>query len=918
MRLGASFVWLSMFLPPAPSSSSSSGPMIVDETVDTVAWRRAAALDAPSTISATSSLHTGTYSDSVPHAYAFTPDHAVTTVHVVSSAHLDVGYKYPYVAEVLSEWFTQWIPDSIALSEQLREADPKDGALRHRWTMSPWVASFYMCCPAEGGAQWRGDVDGTQPTFRLRCPNATMISRFKAAVARGDINFYASAFCTVYEYADPELLSWISEFVHNTGRDAGQRHVSTVASQRDEPGVTRAAIPLLVDRGVTALTMGVDWASPMADVPRAFVWRDPISGKELLVAWHNYGYGGGGNSGRDGTWPAYSNSTVVQPGNADAANMSGPNWCMTQPPAGETCNSTLSLPGLPDALALFIQNDNHGPPTIAQIKHYYTTLRQMFPNATLVSSTYEAFFEQLDKVRHTLPVIEQEIGDTWIDDPPSDPLLASQFRALMRARTRCVREQPALCNQSDNGSAFWNFSRFLIKNVEHDWGTQYGGSTWTNAALSKSLANCSIDSTSNPGCLAEISWRDQRVWGIDFALDALRSETKPPHPLLAMAEEELVHLRPMTPSTTGLRRQLDVTKVMAVASGAATVGFDSAGAISHLQTAPNNVTWATSSHLLAEPVVHVSSAAQRSSWALEYLATGPPVAGWIGRMFFKTGCPNGTGLGYRPMAEMWQSDDSGTVDTVLFRQKLPTRVVADFGGASDLWQKYTFARSRDGSTLHINITLWAFNKTRTRITESWWLRFHPFLSSDVTNSMRLDKLGSLIDPRQVLRNGSKTLHGLWRGIVYGINISDTDNLRISSPDVPVVKIGAGNASLESNASPMDGLNPAPVPNTVQPRLDQGIAFNIYNNVWATNAIQWYPFHTDDKDWTFRFSMAVPLKSDDATATHALWRTNSFDDGGLARRPPVDRVSGKLLFIDRDVLSNSSAGISLEVHPSMSA
>ena len=46
----------------------------------------------------------------------------VTTVHVVASCHLDAGYKYPYVAEVASEWIETWIPYSIALSQELREA----------------------------------------------------------------------------------------------------------------------------------------------------------------------------------------------------------------------------------------------------------------------------------------------------------------------------------------------------------------------------------------------------------------------------------------------------------------------------------------------------------------------------------------------------------------------------------------------------------------------------------------------------------------------------------------------------------------------------------------------------------------------------------------------------------------------------
>ena len=162
--------------------------------------------------------------------------------------------------------------------------------MQHRWTMNPWFGSLLLSCP-EGGAaaSWTERNVWTRghgiESFPLRCPNATALAAFKAAVARGDINFYASAFCTMYEYSDASLLSWVSNFTHSVGTMGGQRHVSTVASQRDEPGVTRAAVPLLVDAGVTGLSMGVDWASPTAGVPRAFVWRDEATGTELLVAW---------------------------------------------------------------------------------------------------------------------------------------------------------------------------------------------------------------------------------------------------------------------------------------------------------------------------------------------------------------------------------------------------------------------------------------------------------------------------------------------------------------------------------------------------------------------------------------------------------------------------------------------------------
>ena len=123
----------------------------------------------------------------------------VHTVHIVSQCHLDAGYKYPYVAQVASEWIETWIPYSIALSKELRQAG---GQVQHRWTMNPWFASFFLSCPDKEEASWTEHNNWTRVhpdihSFRLRCPNATQVTAFKAAVSRGDINFYASAFCTM-------------------------------------------------------------------------------------------------------------------------------------------------------------------------------------------------------------------------------------------------------------------------------------------------------------------------------------------------------------------------------------------------------------------------------------------------------------------------------------------------------------------------------------------------------------------------------------------------------------------------------------------------------------------------------------------------------------------------------------------------
>ena len=294
--------------------------------------------------------------------------------------------------------------------------------------------------------------------------------------------------------------------------------------------------------------------------------------------------------------------------------------------------------------------------------------------------------------------------------------------------------------------------------------------------------------------------------------------------------------------------------------------------------------YANADHLLAETVVHVSSPAQRKAWAGAYM-TDVNAAG----EFFKTGDTYGDGRGYRParppfllrlillsfsvlsrvcasrrvcgaltfpvqqcmrctkfehlacrrrpaVVGMWKNET-----TVLFKQALPRHVVEEFGGAEVLWQRYAFERQpKPSSRVAITVTLGAVNKTATRITESWWLRFHPAENDALQHSsMRLSKLGSLIDPLDVVFNGSKTLHGLDEGgVVYGRDQAHAA-LLVASLDVPIVKVGAGNASLDPGAPPLLGLNPAPVPNDRSPSLAAGFAFNIYNNLWATNGIQWH-------------------------------------------------------------------------------
>jgi len=58
--------------------------------------------------------------------------------------------------------------------------------------------------------------------------------------------------------------------------------------QRDVPGFTRAALPILFGQGVRAVTVGVNGGSAPPGVPHnePFIWRDTQSQTDMLAMWH--------------------------------------------------------------------------------------------------------------------------------------------------------------------------------------------------------------------------------------------------------------------------------------------------------------------------------------------------------------------------------------------------------------------------------------------------------------------------------------------------------------------------------------------------------------------------------------------------------------------------------------------------------
>ena len=75
-----------------------------------------------------------------------------------------------------------------------------------------------------------------------------------------------------------------------------------------------------------------------------------------------------------------------------------------------------------------------------EVLSYYEILRVEFPGAKLIASTLEDFFSTVEPIASHLPVIEKEIGDTWIQGIATDPRKEAEYRGVSRCLKACLKD----------------------------------------------------------------------------------------------------------------------------------------------------------------------------------------------------------------------------------------------------------------------------------------------------------------------------------------------------------------------------------------------------------------------------------------------------------------------------------------------
>ena len=112
--------------------------------------------------------------------------------------------------------------------------------------------------------------------------------------------------------------------------------------------------------------------------------------------------------------------------------------------------------------------------------------------------------------------------------------------------------------------------------------------------------------------------------------------------------------------------------------------------------------------------------------------------------------------------------------------------------------------------------------------ESMWLTLSPLHAHQ--DGWILEKIDQPIAPLDVVRGGNRSMHAISEMAKY----RDTDghSFEIQTLDAPVVALG--------ERSPLDF-------SFQEPDISAGIHFNLFNNAWGTNYLQWC-----GGDWSYRF------------------------------------------------------------------
>jgi hypothetical protein len=582
--------------------------------------------------------------------------------------------------------------------------------------------------------------------------------QMEQAIQRGDIAWHALPFSWQSELLDRSMIEGSISLSQSLDRRFGR--TTTGAKMTDVPGHTRGLVAPLAAQGVKFLDIGVNDASTPAELPPLFVWKD-ANGATLVVMYH-HGYGG-----------------VVR------------------------------VPGSELAIAIVVRGDNSGPHPPEEIRKIYADLKVQFPNAEISASNLTEIANAVDPHRGALPVVTQEIGDSWIYGVPSDPLKVARYREVARLREQWLKQNKFRVGDATDLALL----RRLLLEVEHTWGTDT--KTWLDFdhLTPKDLAGM-LDTKNYQ--VVQFSWQEKRKDLFD-GIAAL------PAPLQNEAQEAIRNLEAKPPQTGNARphspdKEIETTHYV-LAIDAKT------GAIRRLRNKKTGREWADANHPLALFSYQTLSQKDYTQFFANYVVSE---ADWAKKDFGK---PNIDRFGaqsqiWLPSLESLHLEKNAQGHRALATLEIKDAEALQSGRAAYPEKLYLELLLPDAEPV-VHLNFYCFQKPSTRMPEAVWLTFHPIVES--TQGWTMEKAGEQVSPFDVVTAGNRHMHAVSPGFRY---TKGDQSFQMETLDAPVIAFGE-KSPLNFSRSQAD--------------LAGGVHCNLFNNAWGTNYIMWF-----GEDMRFRF------------------------------------------------------------------
>jgi len=569
------------------------------------------------------------------------------------------------------------------------------------------------------------------------------------AIARGDIAWHALPFTWQTEMLDQSMIEGSIGLSHGLDRRFGV--ITTGAKMTDVPGHTRGLIAPLVKQGVGFLEIGVNGGSTVARVPPLFLWKSP-SGAGLPVMYH-WDYG-----------------------------------------------ATARVPGSDLALVTSVRGDNSGPHTEKEIAAIHSQLAERFPKAQINACNLSEMAAAIAPYRDKLPVVTEEIGDTWIYGVASDPLKVARYREIARLRQLWIAAHKFRVGDSTDLALL----RRLLLEPEHTWGTDT--KTWLDFDNYEPRDLERMLDTKNYK-VVQFSWQEKRQ-------DLLDAASALPEALRAEAQKAVASLKPMAPAIKG-----DVLAPgQAVDTPHYVLGFDrKTGAITRLRNKATGREWAGDANPLALVAYQTLSSEDYDRFIKSYLTT---TEDWAYKDFGK---PNIERFGaasrtWLPASAGVHVEETASDHRIVIQPRFADQEAFQAGRASFPRRVYVELLVPHAEP-SIQVTVSWFGKPPTRLPEALWLTFQPKTADP--KGWTLDKSNEAVSPFEVVESGNRHMHALTQGFAYR---EDQQAFEVDTLDAPVVALGERTPLLFSNQ---------------QPDLSRGFHSCLYNNAWGTNYIMWY-------------------------------------------------------------------------------